>query len=199
MGVIQSNRNWENYILHNFGVKIGKEIPEWIVSIICVEDELYLTVESQYLKEVLLYLRDRSEFQFKQLMDIAGADYPSRLKRFELNYVLLSLFLNIRVQIKVCLAEFEQIDSVTDVFSSAGWLEREIWDLFGIFFYGHKDLRRILTDYGFEGFPLRKDFPLTGFTEVRYDDEKRSIVYEPLEVAQEFRYFDFGSPWEFRS
>ena len=129
-------------------------------------------------------------------MDIWGVDFPSNKERFEVNYLLLSIRFNIRIIVKVTVNEEDAIESVEEIFSSAGWLEREVWDMFGVYFVGNKDLRRILTDYGFEGHPLRKDFPLSGYTEVRYDDGEKRIVVEPSELAQEFRYFNFNSPWE---
>ncbi len=199
MGVVSPYQTWKFFVLQYFSAKISKEIPCWLQHVFIEDDKLRLTVPSVFLKRVLQYMRLNSELQFTELLDIVGVDYPSRRGRFSLIYSLLSLFLNVRVQIQVCLSEFTEISSVMMLFSSAGWLERELWDMYGIFFCDHQDLRRILTDYGFEGFPLRKDFPLTGFTEVRYDDERRGLVYEPLEVAQEFRYFDFTSPWEFRA
>jgi NADH-quinone oxidoreductase subunit C len=129
-------------------------------------------------------------------MDVCGVDYPDRDERFEVVYNLLSLKLNQRVRVKVTTDEDSPVPSVTGVFRSAGWYERETWDLYGIFFSDHPDLRRLLTDYGFEGHPLRKDFPLTGYVEVRYDDEQKRVVYEPVRLTQEFRTFDFLSPWE---
>ena len=140
--------------------------------------------------------RDDVNCQFKQLMDICGVDYPERPQRFEVVYNLLSLVQNNRVTVKVMLDDNSSIPSVSKVFSSADWWEREIWDLFGIFFSGHPDLRRILTDYGFDGHPLRKDFPLTGFNEVRYSEKEKKVIYEPVNLEQEYRDFDFSSPWE---
>jgi NADH-quinone oxidoreductase subunit C len=129
-------------------------------------------------------------------MELCGVDYPERENRFDVVYCLLSLTQNHRVRIKITASENTLVPSATSVFSSAGWWEREAWDLFGIYFSGHPDLRRILSDYGFEGHPLRKDFPLTGYVEVRYDDEQKRVVYEPVKLTQEFRNFDFLSPWE---
>jgi NADH-quinone oxidoreductase subunit C len=130
------------------------------------------------------------------LVDVCGVDYPSREERFEVVYNLLSLRQNHRVRVKVTTDEDTPVPSVAEVFSSANWFEREVWDLYGVFFADHPDLRRILTDYGFEGHPLRKDFPMTGHVEVRYDDEDKRVVYEPVRLPQEFRSFDFLSPWE---
>ena len=161
-----------------------------------VGDQLVTIVEKEDIAKLLVFLRDDVNCQFKQLMDICGVDYPERPKRFEVVYNLLSLVHNNRVTVKVMRDDNSSIPSVSKVFSSADWWEREIWDLFGIFFSGHPDLRRILTDYGFDGHPLRKDFPLTGYVEVRYDDAQKRVVYEPVKLTQEYRDFDFLSPWE---
>ena len=161
-----------------------------------VGDQLVAIVEKEDITKLLVFLRDDVNCQFKQLMDICGVDYPERPQRFEVVYNLLSLVHNNRVTVKVMLDDNSSIPSVSKVFSSADWWEREIWDLFGIFFSGHPDLRRILTDYGFDGHPLRKDFPLTGYVEVRYDDAQKRVVYEPVKLTQEYRDFDFLSPWE---
>ena len=134
--------------------------------------------------------------QYKVLMDVTAIDYPTRNLRFEVVYNLLSIEYNSRIRIKTCIDEITPVSSSTPLFSSAGWWEREVWDMFGIFFTGHPDLRRILTDYGFQGHPMRKDFPLTGYTEVRYDDSEKRVITESLELSQEFRYFDFSSPWD---
>jgi len=130
------------------------------------------------------------------LIDICGVDYPEKEARFEVVYNLLSIKYNSRIRVKVAVDELTPIDSVTSIYNSAGWYEREVWDLYGVFFSNHPDLRRILTDYGFDGHPLRRDFPLTGHTEVRYDEAEKRIVTEPVELAQEFRVFDFASPWD---
>ena len=161
-----------------------------------VGDKLVAIVDREDIAKLLVFLRDDVNCQFKQLMDICGVDYTERPQRFEVVYNLLSLVHNNRVTVKVMLDDNSSIPSVSKVFSSADWWEREIWDLFGIFFSGHPDLRRILTDYGFDGHPLRKDFPLTGYVEVRYDDAQKRVVYEPVKLTQEYRDFDFLSPWE---
>ncbi len=158
--------------------------------------ELIFTVKRDSTVHVLNFLRDDSSCLFKALIDICGVDFPDRDPRFEVVYQLLSLAQNQRLRVKVETDEDTPVPSVTGIFSSAGWFEREIWDLFGISFSGHPDLRRILTDYGFEGHPLRKDFPLTGYVEVRYNDEQKRVVYEPVKLTKEFRSFDFLSPWE---
>ena len=146
--------------------------------------------------KTMIFLRDNRNCQFKQLMDICGVDYPERDQRFDVVYNLLSLTHNSRIRVKIQTNEENHVPSISSVFSSAAWWEREAWDLYGIFFSEHPDLRRILTDYGFEGHPLRKDFPLTGYLEVRYDDEQKRVVYEPVKLTQEYRNFDFLSPWE---
>ena len=142
------------------------------------------------------FLRDDASCQFKSLMDICGVDFPEREERFEVNYNLLSYKHNQRIRIKVRTDEDTPVPSVSNVFPTASWFERECWDMYGVFFSEHPDLRRLLTDYGFEGHPLRKDFPLTGYVEVRYDDEQKRVVYEPVKLTQAFRSFDFLSPWE---
>lgn len=160
------------------------------------QDELVITAKRAELPRLLLALRDDAETAFAQLMDVTAVDYPTRADRFEVVYALLSIRLNRRAIIKVTTDEDTPVPSVTGVFSSAGWLEREVWDMYGIVFDGNPDLRRILTDYGFEGHPLRKDFPLTGFVELRYDETEARVVYEPVKLTQEFRAFDNLSPWE---
>jgi NADH-quinone oxidoreductase subunit C len=158
--------------------------------------ELTLKADAVDIVQVLAFLRDDPRCQFVSIIDICGADYPSRRKRFDVVYHLLSPRQNLRVRIKVETDEDTPVPSVTGVYPGADWFEREAYDLYGVLFSGHPDLRRLLTDYGFEGHPLRKDFPLTGFVEVRYDDEAKRVVYEPVELKQEFRNFDFLSPWE---
>lgn len=159
-------------------------------------DELTLTVDPEHLVEVVTHLRDDPQCQFKSFVDLCGVDYPARVDRFELVIHLLSPYLNQRIRVKVLTGEDDPVPSITSVFPGADWFEREAYDLYGILFTGHPDLRRILTDYGFEGHPLRKDFPLTGFVEVHYDEQLKQVVYEPVELRQEFRQFDFLSPWE---
>ncbi len=161
-----------------------------------VNDELTIRVQRQAIVKVLTFLRDDPPCQFGMLVDLCGVDWPDRENRFDIVYHLLSLEQNQRLRVKVAADEESVVPSVASVFSCAGWFERECWDLFGIYFADHPDLRRLLTDYGFDGHPLRKDFPLTGFVEVRYDDEEKRVVYEPVKLTQEFRSFDFLSPWE---
>ena len=156
--------------------------------------ELVFTVKRESIEPALRILRD--DHQYQQLMEIAGVDYPSRTERFEVVYMLLSITRNSRVIVKLSTAENLPVPTVTTLWPNADWLEREVFDLYGVLFDGHPDLRRILTDYGFEGFPLRKDFPLTGYLEVRYSEELKRVVYEPVELTQDLRQFDFMSPWE---
>lgn len=158
--------------------------------------ELTLDVAREDIINVLTFLRDDAKCRFEVLIDICGVDWPAREERFDVVYHLLSPRLNQRVRVKLKTDESTPVDSVIPVFSAANWFEREAYDLYGILFSGHPDLRRLLTDYGFQGHPLRKDFPLTGYVEVRYDDELKRVVYEPVELTQEFRTFDFESPWE---
>jgi NADH-quinone oxidoreductase subunit C len=158
--------------------------------------ELSVRVERAALPRVLGFLRDDPKCRFTVLCDVCGVDFPDRPMRFEVVYNLLSMSLNQRIRLKVETDENEPVPSATVLFSCAGWWEREAWDLYGIYFADNPDLRRILTDYGFEGHPLRKDFPLTGYVEVRYDEEQKRVVYEPVRLQQEFRSFDFMSPWE---
>ena len=156
--------------------------------------EIVLGVERERIEDALRLLRDEHEYQ--QLMEIAGVDYPDREERFEVVYMLLSLTKNHRIMVKVRAAENTPVPTVTTLWPVAGWLEREVYDLYGVIFDGNPDLRRILTDYGFEGHPFRKDFPLTGYQELRYSEEEKRVVYEPVELAQDFRTFEFMSPWE---
>lgn len=158
--------------------------------------ELTLTVAPENYIELLTFLRDDERCQFISFIDLCGADYPSREKRFDVVVHLLSPKHNIRIRVKAQIGEDETITSATALYLGAEWFEREAYDMYGILFAGHSDLRRILTDYGFEGFPLRKDFPTTGYVEVRYDDTVKRVVYEPVQLRQEFRNFDFLSPWE---
>ena len=158
--------------------------------------ELVVRADRAQIVKVLGFLRDDPNCQFKVLLDVTAVDYPQRPERFDVVYNLLSMRQNARIRVKVRAGEDTPVPSIAAVFSAANWFERETWDMYGVFFADHPDLRRILTDYGFEGHPLRKDFPLTGFVEVRYDDEQKRVVYEPVKLVQEFRTFDFLSPWE---
>jgi|KNS12Surf_metaT_2_FD_contig_41_10904217_length_1887_multi_4_in_0_out_0_2 NADH/F420H2 dehydrogenase subunit C len=183
--------------LNNLSLESGKYLSR-ILPIDCVQvlnNEVICTVQPQHILFVLTFLRDHANCQYKVLTAITGTDYPERIDRFEVSYELLSLKFNNRLRVKTSINEVGSLESITKVYSSANWWEREVWDMFGIFFSNHPDLRRILTDYGFEGYPLRKDFPLSGYVEVRYDDTVKRVVCEPLELAQEFRSFNFESPW----
>jgi NADH-quinone oxidoreductase subunit C len=182
--------------LRDLGEYVQAALPQQVGSVDTSRDEFVIVVRREAIARVLTFLRDDVNCQFKQLMDVCGVDYPGRPERFEVVYNLLSLTHNRRIRIKVWTDEHSAVPTVTGVFNSAGWWERETYDLYGIWFREHPDLRRILTDYGFDGHPLRKDFPLTGYVEVRYDDELKRIVYEPVKLTQDFRNFDFLSPWE---
>lgn len=171
-------------------------MPKFIHKYTVYKDELSLLIPPESVIPVLTFLRDHSNCQFKQLQDVCGVDYPTRPSRFEVVYNMLSVRYNARIRVKTYATEVDPVPSATQLFSGANWFEREAWDMYGIFFEGHPDLRRILTDYGFDGHPLRKDFPLTGHVEVRYDDEKKRVVVEPLEMTQAFRNFDYSSAWE---
>jgi NADH-quinone oxidoreductase subunit C len=182
--------------LREFGDQAAAALQEDAIRTEIVRGELILWAKRPAIVRVLTHLRDDPNCLFKVLVDLCGVDYPERPERFEVVYNLLSLKHNRRIRVKVATDETGPVPSVTSVYSAAGWYEREAWDLFGIFFSDHPDLRRILTDYGFEGHPLRKDFPLTGYVEVRYDEDRKRVVYEPVKLKQEFRSFDFLSPWE---
>ncbi len=175
---------------------IEEKLDKKIIGHSFERDELVLNANAGDIASVLQFLRDDRECQFTIMIDLFGVDYPERPERFEVIYSVLSLRQNNRARIKVAVGEGQIIPSVTSVFSAAGWFEREAWDMYGIMFSGNNDLRRILTDYGFEGHPQRKDFPLTGYVELRYDEEQKRVVYEDVKLTQDFRRFDFVSPWE---
>jgi len=158
--------------------------------------QLIATIPADRVVAVLTRLRDDPALLFEQLIDVCGVDYPDRVQRFEIVYSLLSVSLNHRLRVKVATDEDTPVPSAVPVYPSANWFEREVWDMYGVFFADHPDLRRILTDYGFDGHPMRKDFPLTGYVELRYDPDQRRVVYEPVKLTQDFRTFDFTSPWE---
>lgn len=176
------------YIVSHFGSRIQESV--------LVYGELTISVAAEDVVDVVTFLRDDAQCRFVSFVDVSGADYPARLKRFDVVYHLMSPTKNLRIRVKVQTDEDTPVPSIVGVFPGANWFEREAYDLYGILFSGHPELRRILTDYGFEGHPLRKDFPVTGFVEVRYDDEVKRVIYEPVELKQEFRNFDFLSPWE---
>ncbi|KAI8897848.1 hypothetical protein BC833DRAFT_539787 [Globomyces pollinis-pini] len=178
------------------GKYIASCLPKHIQQFSVYKDELVLNVAPKSLLPTLNFLKLHQATQFAQLVEIAGVDYPTKANRFELVYCLLSLQFNNRIIVKTFADEVSPVPSVTGIYKGANWMEREVYDMYGVFFTGHPDLRRILTDYGFEGYPLRKDFPLTGYVEVRYDDAKKRVVAEPLELAQAFRMFEYQSPWE---
>lgn len=182
--------------LKELGDTIAQALPADVQGVEVARGELSLLARRDGIAKVLAFLRDDGSCQFQMLMDVCGVDYPERPERFEVVYHLVSLKLNQRVRVRVRTDEATPVPSVIDVFSAAGWFERETWDMYGVAFSGHPDLRRLLTDYGFEGHPLRKDFPLTGHVELRYDEERKRVVYEPVNLPQEFRSFDFMSPWE---
>ena len=184
--------------LSDLGEYVRGALPREVLGAEVRLGELTLRVRRDAIVKVLTFLRDDTNCAFKVLVDLCGVDYPEREDRFEVVYNLLSTKLNQRIRVKIATDEATPVPSVSEVFHSAGWYEREAWDLYGIFFSDHPDLRRLLTDYGFEGHPLRKDFPLTGYVEVRYDAEQKRVVYEPVALTQEFRTFDFLSPWEGR-
>ncbi|MGY6709799.1 MAG: NADH-quinone oxidoreductase subunit C [Rhizobiaceae bacterium] len=182
--------------LKDLAAYVTERLDSQIQDALIAYGELTLIVEPGDILDVLSFLKDDVQCQFISFIDICGADYPAREKRFEVVYHLMSPHQNHRIRIKLSTDEDTPVPSATSVFPGADWFEREAYDLYGILFTGHPELRRILTDYGFEGHPLRKDFPLTGFVEVRYDDELKRVIYEPVELKQEFRDFDFLSPWE---
>ena len=182
--------------LQTIAAKLAAAAPDAVVESAFALGELTLTVHSARIVETLQFLRDDSAAQFISIIDISGVDYPQREKRFDVVYHFLSPTLNTRIRLRAEADETTQVPSLIDVFPGADWFERETYDLYGVIFIGHPDMRRLLTDYGFDGHPLRKDFPLTGFVEVRYDDQEKRVLYEPVRLNQEFRKFDFLSPWE---
>jgi len=182
--------------LRDLATYLADAAPNVVGETVIAHDELAITTQRATLVKFLTFLRDDSNCQFKVLVDVTAVDFPERDERFEVVYNLLSIALNQRIRIKVMTDEAAPVPSVAAVFSTAAWFEREVWDLFGVLFTDHPDLRRLLTDYGFQGHPLRKDFPLTGYVELRYDAEQKRVVYEPVKLTQEFRTFDFISPWE---
>jgi len=182
--------------LKDLGDYIAAAMPQDVIGTEVAVGELMVMVRPASITRVLTFLRDDSTCLFKVLIDVCGADYPEREARFDVVYTLLSMSQNQRVRVKLSVGEDEPVPTATGVYSAAGWCEREAWDMYGIYFADHPDLRRILTDYGFEGHPMRKDFPLTGRVEVRYDETQKRVVYDPVKLSQDFRSFDFLSPWE---
>jgi NADH-quinone oxidoreductase subunit C len=182
--------------LRELGEQVMRALPAAVTGHRVAYGELTIEAEARKIVEVVTFLRDDPRCQFINIIDVCGVDWPAREKRFDVVYHFLSPKLNQRIRVKVQADEDTQVPSICGVFPGANWFEREAYDLYGILFSGHPELRRLLTDYGFEGHPLRKDFPLTGFVEVRWDDELKRVLYEPVRLNQEFRDFDFLSPWE---
>jgi len=175
---------------------INSELSSKVKSSSINNDELLIEVDEKDILDVVQFLKSKENCKFKQLIDIAGVDYPDNEKRFELVYLFLSHENNLRIKLLIKFEANQSINSLTKIFPSANWMEREVFDMYGIKFKNHPDLRRILTDYGFKGHPLRKDFPLTGFNEVRYSEKDKKVIYEPVKLEQNYRNFDFESPWE---
>jgi len=182
--------------LEALGQTIVSALPGAALEHVVAFNQLTVVVEAARIVDVAKFLRDDPNCRFVNITDITAVDYPAREKRFDVIYNFLSPTLNTRIRLKVHADETTQVPSIIDVFPGADWFEREAYDLYGVIFIGHPDMRRLLTDYGFEGHPLRKDFPLTGFVEVRYDDQEKRVLYEPVRLNQEYRKFDFLSPWE---
>ncbi|MHA6266762.1 NADH-quinone oxidoreductase subunit C [uncultured Aliiroseovarius sp.] len=182
--------------LNELGGLLEAKRPDCVLSWDIAFGELTVNVPLSAIPAFIEFLKADRACMFSTLVDITAVDYPSREQRFDLVYHFLSMYTNQRIRVKVAVREDDMVPSITDVHPSAGWFEREVFDMFGILFSGHPDLRRILTDYGFKGHPLRKDFPTTGYTEVRYDEVEKRVVYEPVSLTQEYRQFDFMSPWE---
>tara|TARA_B100002051_G_scaffold270998_1_gene304885 strand:+ start:253 stop:852 length:600 start_codon:yes stop_codon:yes gene_type:complete len=175
---------------------LNSELTTKIKESFIENDELLINTEIRNLYTVLLFLKTDNQCRFKQLIDIVAADYPNNEQRFKIYYLLLSHENNLRIKVSIVFNSEEKIPSITKIYPSANWMEREVFDMYGIKFKNHPDLRRILTDYNFKGFPLRKDFPLTGFNEVRYSEKDKKVIYEPVKLEQNYRNFDFESPWE---
>ncbi|MEM9476347.1 MAG: NADH-quinone oxidoreductase subunit C [Pseudomonadota bacterium] len=182
--------------LRELAEHIEAKRPDCVVSWAIANDELTMQVTLSSLASFVGFLRKDRNCQFSTLIDITAVDHPEREARFDVVYHFLSMYQNHRIRLKLAVREEDMVASIVDVHPSANWFEREVFDMFGILFTGHPDLRRILTDYGFRGYPLRKDFPTTGYTEVRYDEAQKRVVYEPVNLVQEYRQFDFMSPWE---
>lgn len=182
--------------LQELGAQIEAKRPDCVLSWDVAFDELNVDVAPANIAEFVEFLKSDSNCKFSSLVDITAVDYPDRAKRFDVVYHFLSMYRNQRIRLRVSIREDDMVPSIVSVHPSANWFEREVFDMFGILFSGHPDLRRILTDYGFRGHPLRKDFPTTGYSEVRYDENQKRVVYEPVKLTQEYRQFDFMSPWE---
>ena len=182
--------------LTELGTHIELKRPDCVLGWEVVQDELTVSVAPSNIAGFVEFLKSDPTCRFSTLVDITAVDYPGRPERFDVVYHFLSMYQNQRIRLKLAVREDQMVASITDIHPSAGWFEREVFDMFGILFSGHPDLRRILTDYGFRGYPLRKGFPTTGYTEVRYDEAEKRVVYEPVKLTQEYRQFDFMSPWE---
>ena len=182
--------------LEDLEKKINSELTTKIKESKIKHNQLYVTINSEDLLDVILFLKTNKNIKFRQLIDITAVDYPENQKRFKIVYLLLSHEFNQRIILSYFIIENEKISSLTKIFPSANWMEREVFDMYGIKFNDHPDMRRILTDYGFEGHPLRKDFPLTGHNEVRYSEDEKKVIYEPVKLEQNYRNFDYESPWE---
>ncbi|GAB1600848.1 NADH dehydrogenase [ubiquinone] iron-sulfur protein 3, mitochondrial-like [Argonauta hians] len=194
---IRAEKPLEKKALFDFGEYVGNCLPKYVQKVqVTHSNELEILIHPDGIIPVITFLKDHHNAQYLNIVDIAGVDIPTKPFRFEIVYILLSLRYNARIRVKTYTDELTPLDSICSVFAGANWYEREIWDMYGVFFANHPDLRRILTDYGFDGHPFRKDFPLSGFTEVRYDDELQRVVIEPLEMTQEFRKFEYSTPWE---
>ena len=187
--------NFNKILKLNFGNYIVSCLPHYINTVLLVFNDLTIVVPARYIFKVLSFLKNDLNSHFEVLIDVTAVDFPENDKRFEVVYMLLSCKYNTRIRVKTHVNEMTSLDSVFSLYASANWVEREVWDMFGICFKNHPDLRRLLTDYGFDGHPLRKDFPLNGYTSVRYDDTQKIVLYEGTELAQEYRNFDFLSPW----
>ncbi len=182
--------------IKNLEKKINSELTTKIISSKINHSQLYINIDPEDLIEIVLFIKTNIDFKFQQLIELTAVDYPENNKRFKMVYMFLSHEKNQRIILSFLINENEIVQSLTSVFPSSNWMEREVFDMYGIKFKDHPDLRRILTDYNFEGFPLRKDFPLTGHTEVRYSEEKKKVIYEPVKLEQNYRNFDYESPWE---
>jgi NADH-quinone oxidoreductase subunit C len=182
--------------LNELGALLETKRPDCVLGWDIAYGELNVDVAPANIVEFVEFLKSDQNCRFSTLVDITAVDYPQRAKRFDVVYHFLSMYRNLRIRLRVSIREEDMVPSVVDIHPSANWFEREVFDMFGILFSGHPDLRRILTDYGFRGYPLRKDFPTTGYTEVRYDEAQKRVVYEPVSLVQEYRQFDFMSPWE---
>ena len=184
------------FSLQDLEKKINSELTTKINDSNIFHEQLYLSIDNEDILDVILFLKINNDTKFKQLIDITAVDYPENSKRFKMIYLLLSHQFNQRIVISCLINENEVVSSLTKIFPSANWMEREVFDMYGVKFKDHPDLRRILTDYDFKGFPLRKDFPLTGHTEVRYSEDQKKVIYEPVKLEQNYRNFDYQSPWE---